>query len=310
MPSAASRARAAIATALAFTTLPVGAYAASIYSSSATFFNAIGPRVTDDYQNPAYQQPENLNGTFTDAGMSAIFGETKYQTTGFANHNFVEYQSGDGFYCGGCNGSFRLDFTETSVGNQNGIYGVGFHIVNNQLLLPYVAYVTYADNTVENFALPVIYFQAPTPLTTFWGITSNKRIKSIRLGGSGGASVRAGGFAIDNLTIGGYTTNDFDADGVPDANDNCMDVPNGPLIPDAGGASQRDANGDGYGNICDPDLNNTGLVTATDYIILRNALNTANAVADLNGSGLVTSADYIILRNMLNRPPGPSGLHP
>ncbi len=45
---------------------------------------------------------------------------------------------------------------------------------------------------------------------------------------------------------------DTDGDGVPDYQDNCIDTPNGPLIPDAeGGASQQDDDGDGIGNACD-----------------------------------------------------------
>lgn len=94
---------------------------------------------------------------------------------------------------------------------------------------------------------------------------------------------------------------DTDGDGVPDGIDNCTLVAN---------PTQLDADGDGYGNLCDADLNNTGLVTAADYVILRNVLNTADPVADLNGSGLVTAADYTILRSRLNTAPGPSGLRP
>ncbi len=103
---------------------------------------------------------------------------------------------------------------------------------------------------------------------------------------------------------------DTDNDGITNSADDCTNAPNGNLIPDAGGHSQLDADGDGYGNICDGDLNNSGRVTVVDYTILRNALNTTNAVADLNGSGRVTVVDYTLLRNRLNLPPGPSGLHP
>jgi hypothetical protein len=94
---------------------------------------------------------------------------------------------------------------------------------------------------------------------------------------------------------------DRDGDGVPDPQDNCTLVAN----PD-----QFDADGDGYGNACDADLNNSGLVTAADYTILRNALNTADPAADLDHDGNVTEADVAIFQNSLNQPPGPSGLHP
>ena len=100
---------------------------------------------------------------------------------------------------------------------------------------------------------------------------------------------------------------DADSDGVPDVTDNCTLVPN---------ASQLDADSDGYGNICDADLNNSGTVTAADFAILRSVLNQSAAdgpeaaAADLNGSGSVTTADFAILRSRLNTAPGPSGLAP
>ena len=98
---------------------------------------------------------------------------------------------------------------------------------------------------------------------------------------------------------------DIDSDGVIDLSDNCKLVAN---------PTQLDANGDGYGNICDADLNNSGTVTTADFGLLRSVLNQAAgssataAAADLNGSGTVTTADFAILRARLNTAPGPSGL--
>jgi hypothetical protein len=97
------------------------------------------------------------------------------------------------------------------------------------------------------------------------------------------------------------TPPDADGDGAADAVDNCTLVAN-----NTGPTAQCDADGDGHGNMCDPDLDQSDVVSAADYMILRNALNTANPVADLNCSGTVTAADYLILRSMLNLPPGPS----
>lgn len=45
---------------------------------------------------------------------------------------------------------------------------------------------------------------------------------------------------------------DTDSDGIPDSTDNCIDVANGPLSPDAeGGTDQQDDDSDGVGNACD-----------------------------------------------------------
>ena len=113
----------------------------------------------------------------------------------------------------------------------------------------------------------------------------------------------------DGSDIGAYEDGvpDTDGDGINDTADNCSLVSN---------ANQLDADGDGYGNICDADLNNSGTVTTADFGILRSVLNQSAgasataAAADLNGSGTVTTADFAILRARLNTAPGPSGLHP
>ena len=103
------------------------------------------------------------------------------------------------------------------------------------------------------------------------------------------------------------TEKDTDSDSIFDRLDNCTLVFN---------PTQLDANGDGYGNLCDADLNNTGTVTTADFAILRSVLNQSAgasvtaAAADLNGSGTVTTADFAILRAALNKAPGPSGLRP
>jgi hypothetical protein len=94
---------------------------------------------------------------------------------------------------------------------------------------------------------------------------------------------------------------DTDGDGVPDAVDNCQLVAN----PD-----QFDGDGDGYGNRCDGDLNNNGIVNAQDTVIFRGRLGTGDAAADLNHSGAVNAQDTVIFRGLLGKAPGPSGLVP
>ena len=95
---------------------------------------------------------------------------------------------------------------------------------------------------------------------------------------------------------------DTDGDGVADDADNCTLVAN---------ADQRDSNNDNFGNICDPDLNNDGVVSFGDYGILRGAFSsTNNPDADLNGDGVVSFGDYGILRSYFGKAPGPSGTAP
>jgi len=103
---------------------------------------------------------------------------------------------------------------------------------------------------------------------------------------------------------------DTDGDGIADALDNCILAPNGPLIPDAGGNSQRDTDGDNYGNVCDPDLDNDLTVNAADLAIFKSLYFSSDPNADFDGSGTVNAADLAILKTMFFGSPGPSGLVP
>jgi hypothetical protein len=114
------------------------------------------------------------------------------------------------------------------------------------------------------------------------------------------------GTHIGIATVTVNVIHDVDGDGVPDEIDNCINVAN---------ADQLDSDGDGYGNACDADLNNSGTVTAADLALFRSVLGQSASAsplataADFNGSGLVTAADFAILRSALGKNPGPSGLH-
>lgn len=100
---------------------------------------------------------------------------------------------------------------------------------------------------------------------------------------------------------------DADGDGIPDDQDNCIDVSNGPRIPDRGGYSQRDTDLDGYGNVCDPDFDNSGLVDQDDVVLLRGAFGSETAAdQDLNGDGVVDAFDIPLFRTLYGKAPGPS----
>ena len=176
----------AFAAAAALTLLSSVASAGYVtYTTRTDFAATLGASVTDDYSNAGYQF---IN---SNAAMNAVLGETDYRTTGFQNLNIVQ---GNDTYCAGCNGSFELSFTTTSVGDADGVFGVGLDITGNSPQLPYWAHVTLGDGTLADFALPTG--------TRFFGITSTADIKSIHFGLQGGGSTFDGSFAIDNLTIG------------------------------------------------------------------------------------------------------------
>lgn len=98
---------------------------------------------------------------------------------------------------------------------------------------------------------------------------------------------------------------DVDGDGVLDVNDNCLTTPN---------ASQTDSNFDGFGNACDADYWNDGLVDDVDFEILANAFGSSsgspnfNPDVDFNDDGIIGASDFAFLSSQTGGPPGPSGL--
>ncbi|MBC8412882.1 MAG: putative metal-binding motif-containing protein [Nitrospira sp.] len=104
---------------------------------------------------------------------------------------------------------------------------------------------------------------------------------------------------------------DSDGDLVGDVCDNCVRVIN---------TDQRDTNADEddnaflpgdqhYGNICDGDFDNSGIVEIRDFILWRpfagQVTTPLNEDMDMNGNGAIWTDDFIIWRGTFGRPPGP-----
>lgn len=103
--------------------------------------------------------------------------------------------------------------------------------------------------------------------------------------------------------IAGAPLPDTDSDGIPDEWDNCSSTSN---------TDQCDSNLDGYGNRCDPDLNNDGAVGGPDFTTFRSnfgqAVPPANPDADFTCDGAIGGPDFTIFRSGFGGAPGPSGL--
>jgi hypothetical protein len=251
-------ARAALAASLLWTLVPEGPAnaATTVYTTRPTFLAALTTSDTDDFSAAGYAQGDQDDepdyDRHSNAHMNAVRGETVFTPTGFPNFNFIITQSGNPWYCAGCNGSFRMTFTNTSQGGTNGVFGAGFD--SRYTATTYIAFVTFGDGSTQE-----------TPLNgrAFFGITSDKLIRSIHVGLTGGATTQSGNFEMDNLTIGNICGDGSPggAEGCDDGNandsdcchNNCTAWPNGTVC------------GDQTVSICSgADSCNSGLCSAND----------------------------------------------
>lgn len=158
---------------------------------------------TGDYDNQSgFDQ-------FTDGAMSAVVGETTYQTTdpisiplNLVLNPAPNILGGDAAYQN--NTSFKLSFTTPTNTSPTGfianlpttsngtplVYGVGFDYVDERNAS---VSVTFADNSVLLETLP-----GDATASAFFGITSDTGIVSIEVTAPTGLGV----FALDDLTLG------------------------------------------------------------------------------------------------------------
>lgn len=100
-------------------------------------------------------------------------------------------------------------------------------------------------------------------------------------------------------------TGDRDGDGVDDAVDNCLDLPN---------PSQLDTDADLRGNACDCEFNNDGGCAQPDYSLflecfgLSVAPGSPCAEFDMNGDGGVGQPDYSLFISFFGGPPGAAAI--
>ena len=94
---------------------------------------------------------------------------------------------------------------------------------------------------------------------------------------------------------------DADLDGIPDADDNCVNDPN---------PSQLDTNADGFGNACDADFDNDGVVGSSDFAMLLQAYGSSVGDAnydpdiDVDGDGIIGGKEFSFLIRRFGTAPG------
>ena len=115
-------------------------------------------------------------------------------------------------------------------------------------------------------------------------------------------------FGLSFSAFAGSVT-DTDADGVPDAYDNCSTTPNGPSLGTGSCNAQEDYDQDGYGQICDADFDNNNSTVIGDLnALLANFGVAADLPTDIdcNGSTVVGGLNALLAK--FGTPPGPPGL--
>jgi hypothetical protein len=126
-------------------------------------------------------------------------------------------------------------------------------------------------------------------------------------------------FNVDDIVTAIAVDGDDDGDGVTNSNDNCSAIANGPNDTATAGPSQNNMNtgvADIYGNVCDADFNDNGVVDSNDASVLfgQFGMNSTNPSfrpdVDMNGNGVIDSNDASILFGTFGGAPGPSGLVP
>ena len=97
---------------------------------------------------------------------------------------------------------------------------------------------------------------------------------------------------------------DVDDDDVPDLIDNCTGAVN---------PFQIDTDSDGYGNACDADFDNNGIVGLSDFGFIQNSWGLSvgdsgyDPLVDCNGDDVIGMSDFACLAATFTQPPGPSG---
>jgi hypothetical protein len=107
--------------------------------------------------------------------------------------------------------------------------------------------------------------------------------------------------AVVALSLASYAQGgDADGDGIPDASDNCILVPN---------PTQCNTDGDAFGNHCDGDFDGNGAAGASDFNYFRMTFQFGpydpDVDMDCSGPPAITLADFSLFAAEYLTPPGP-----
>jgi hypothetical protein len=221
---------------------------------------------------------------------------------------------GNGFTLWGAEINDRTGFAVGAAGDVNGD-GI------EDVAIGAIAALDYAGRAYVVFGRPGLGENGFFDLATVDGnngfaMNGVAHLDSVGISVSGAGDINADG--VDDVIVGadevdpdgvhdagaayivfGRAAPDSDGDGIADSGDNCTLLAN---------ADQRDTDSDGFGNVCDPDLDNSGSVNFTDLGLLKAVFFGADPDADFDGDGQVSFTDLGTMNAFFFQRPGPSGL--
>ena len=229
----------------------------------------------------------------------SLYG-TAYSTFYVGSNGYITFTSGDTDYTESLSDHFDLprisplfdDMNPSSAGS------VSWQSLADRIVVTWQGVPEYGTSTSNTMQVEM-HFDG-TIVLSYLAVAATDGIAGLSAGGGQPSDF----VEIDLTTLDGCTCDDDDGDGACNDADNCLEVAN---------PSQVDTDQDGYGNLCDPDLNEDGTTGIPDFNEFRAAFGAScsdvnyDADADFNSDCAIGIPDFNIFRDYFGGPPGPSG---
>ncbi|MBI4681500.1 MAG: PKD domain-containing protein [Nitrospirae bacterium] len=222
--------------------------------------------------------------TIDSSANAGMYSSMAVESNGTVHISYYDAVNGDLKYAKGTSGAFST-LTVDSAGN------VGEHSAI-AMTTDGIVHITYYDaaNSVLKYAVGTssAFSKEIVDSSNNVGKYSSIEVTSGRL-----VHINYYDSSNSNLKHASMTYTDSDADRMPDRRDNCAQTFN---------PGQQDTDGDGYGNICDADLDNDGVVGFMDFNVFKAAWLSLpssgnwNPDADLDSDNAVGFKDFNVFK--------------
>ncbi|MFP6630198.1 MAG: S8 family serine peptidase [Myxococcota bacterium] len=229
----------------------------------------------------------------------ALYG-TSYSTIYVGSNGYITFTSGDTDWTESLADHFSLPRISPLFDDLNPSVGgtISWRALADRVVVTWAGLPQWGTTDPNTFQVE-LHFDG-TIVMSYLAIASPDGIAGL----SEGNGLPGDFVEIDLSIMNGCTCTDDDGDGACNEVDNCLDVSN---------PNQVDSNQDGYGNLCDTDLNDDNAVGVPDFNAFRSVFGLScsdpgyDADADFNSDCAIGVPDFNIFRNYFGGPPGPSG---